>query len=130
MTDSKDNAKMQTGKRFQVLVSVAALAMSGLTGYALSETASHALASPESFAAIGDGDKRSAAIFTELGNSLFTADPTQPMSSLPLIIYEFARSPYPEQQKLAWTGALIVTATVLTLSVSARLLSTPRGRQK
>jgi len=44
-------------------------------------------------------------IFTALGNSLFTADPTQPMSSLPLIIYEFARSPYPEQQKLAWTGA-------------------------
>ena len=48
-------------------------------------------------------------IFTALGNSLFSADPTQPMSSLPLIIYEFARSPYPEQQKLAWTGALIVT---------------------
>ena len=49
-------------------------------------------------------------IFTALGNSLFTADPRRPMSSLPLIIYEFARSPYAEQQKLAWTGALIVTA--------------------
>ena len=53
-------------------------------------------------------------IFTALGNSLFTADPTRPMSSLPLIIYEFARSPYAEQQKLAWTGALIVTLAVLT----------------
>jgi phosphate transport system permease protein len=65
-------------------------------------------------------------IFTALGNSLFTLDPRGPMSSLPLIIYEFARSPYPEQQKLAWTGALIVTAAVLTLSIVARVLSTSR----
>jgi hypothetical protein len=61
---------MKSAMRFQVLVSVAALAMSLLTGYALSETASHALASPESFAAIGDADQRSAAIFTELGKVL------------------------------------------------------------
>jgi phosphate transport system permease protein len=69
-------------------------------------------------------------IFTALGNSLFTADPTQPMSSLPLIIYEFARSPYPEQQKLAWTGALIVTFAVLSLSVAARALSASRSGEK
>jgi phosphate transport system permease protein len=62
-------------------------------------------------------------IFTALGNSLFEADPRGPMSSLPLVIYEFARSPYPEQQKLAWTGALLVTAAVLTLSILARVLS-------
>ena len=66
-------------------------------------------------------------IFTALGNSLFNADPTQPMSSLPLIIYEFARSPYAEQQKLAWTGALIVTLAVLTLSIVARVLSASRA---
>ena len=65
-------------------------------------------------------------IFTALGNSLFSADVTQPMSSLPLIIYEFARSPYAEQQKLAWTGALIVTAAVLTLSIAARILAAPK----
>ncbi|HKN08230.1 MAG TPA: phosphate ABC transporter permease PstA [Pseudomonadota bacterium] len=62
-------------------------------------------------------------IFTALGNSLFTLDPRGPMSSLPLIIYEFARSPYPEQQKLAWTGALILTFAVLALSIMARVLS-------
>ena len=56
-------------------------------------------------------------IFTALGNSLFTLDPRGPMSSLPLIIYEFARSPYAEQQKLAWTGALILTFAVLALSI-------------
>jgi len=69
-------------------------------------------------------------IFTALGNSLFVADPRGPMSSLPLIIYEFARSPYPEQQKLAWTGALIVTLAVLTLSITARVLSASRGADK
>jgi phosphate transport system permease protein len=69
-------------------------------------------------------------IFTALGNSLFTADPTQPMSSLPLIIYEFARSPYPEQQKLAWTGALIVTFAVLSLSIAARTLSASRSGER
>jgi phosphate transport system permease protein len=69
-------------------------------------------------------------IFTALGNSLFTADPTGPMSSLPLIIYEFARSPYPEQQRLAWTGALIVTLAVLSLSVFARVMSSSRGSSR
>lgn len=62
-------------------------------------------------------------IFTALGNSLFTLDPRGPMSSLPLIIYEFARSPYAEQQKLAWTGALVLTFAVLALSIMARALS-------
>ena len=62
-------------------------------------------------------------IFTALGNSLFSLDPRGPMSSLPLIIYEFARSPYAEQQKLAWTGALILTFAVLALSITARALS-------
>lgn len=62
-------------------------------------------------------------IFTALGNSLFSLDPRGPMSSLPLIIYEFARSPYAEQQKLAWTGALLLTFSVLALSIGARVLS-------
>jgi phosphate transport system permease protein len=62
-------------------------------------------------------------IFTALGNSLFAADPRGPMSALPLIIYEFARSPYAEQQKLAWTGALILTFAVLALSILARIFS-------
>jgi hypothetical protein len=61
---------MQSGMRFQILVPVAALATSLLTGYAISETASHTLAGPEHFAAIADADQRSAAIFTELGKVL------------------------------------------------------------
>jgi hypothetical protein len=61
---------MKSEMRFQMQVSVATLAMSLLTGYAFSETAPQTLASPESFAAIGDVDKRSAAIFTEFGKVL------------------------------------------------------------
>jgi hypothetical protein len=61
---------MKSETRFQVVVSVAALAISMLTGYAFSETASQTLNAPESFAAIGDVNQRSAAIFTELGKVL------------------------------------------------------------
>ncbi len=67
---ARGNATMKSGMRFQILVSVAALAMSMLAGYAASETAPHTLASPESFAAISDTNARSAAMFTELGKVL------------------------------------------------------------
>ena len=60
-------------------------------------------------------------IFTALGNSLFTVDPRGPMSALPLIIYEFARSPYAEQQSSPGHGALILTFAVLGLSIMARV---------
>jgi hypothetical protein len=61
---------MKSETRLQILVPAAALAMSMLTGYAASQTASNTLASPESFVAIADTDARSAAIFTELGKVL------------------------------------------------------------
>ena len=61
---------MKSETRFQILVPAAALAMSMLSGYAASQTASNTLASPESFVAIADTDARSAAIFTELGKVL------------------------------------------------------------
>src|SRR6266481_9647790 len=61
---------MKSERRFQLLVSVAALAISMITGYAVSETAPSALASPESFASVADTDARSAAMFTELGKVL------------------------------------------------------------
>lgn len=61
---------MKSETRFQILVSVAALGLSGLTGYAASQPASNTLASPESFVSIADTDARSAAIFNELGKVL------------------------------------------------------------
>jgi hypothetical protein len=56
--------------RSRILVSVTALGLSMLTGYAASQTASDMLASPDSFVSIADTDARSAAIFTELGKVL------------------------------------------------------------
>src|SRR5688500_5445852 len=61
---------MKSELRFQLLVSVAVVAMSMFAGYAVSETAPQTLASPESFASIADTDQRSAAMFTELGKVL------------------------------------------------------------
>src|SRR3981189_2107505 len=61
---------MKSELRLQLLVSAAALALSMLTGYAVSETAPRGLANPDSFASIADTEARSAALFTELGRVL------------------------------------------------------------
>jgi len=65
-------------------------------------------------------------LFTGLNNQFFSLDLSAPMASLPVVIFQFALSPYKEWQQLAWTGALIVTFTVLALSIIARTLSASR----
>ena len=61
-------------------------------------------------------------LFTALGNSGWNWDMTKPMASLPAVIYTFATGPYEDQHTLAWAGALLITATVLTLSIAARII--------
>ncbi|MCX5513570.1 phosphate ABC transporter permease PtsA [Kaistia algarum] len=65
-------------------------------------------------------------LFTALNNQFFSTNPNAPMSSLPVTIFQFALSPYPEWQKLAWTGALLITFTVLALNIVARTFLSPR----
>jgi phosphate transport system permease protein len=65
-------------------------------------------------------------LFTALNNQFFSANLTAPMSSLPAVIFQFALSPYKDWQKLAWTGALIITLSVLALSIVARALAGSR----
>jgi len=65
-------------------------------------------------------------LFTALNNQFFSVNMNQPMPSLPVVIFQFALSPYEEWQKLAWTGALLITVTVLALSVIARSLTSAR----
>ena len=65
-------------------------------------------------------------LFTALNNQFWSTNMNAPMASLPVVIFQFALSPYAEWQQLAWTGALIITLAVLTLSISARVLSAPR----
>jgi phosphate transport system permease protein len=61
-------------------------------------------------------------LFTALNNQFWSTNIFAPMPSLPVVIFQFALSPYEDWQRLAWTGALLITAAVLTLSVVARLL--------
>jgi phosphate transport system permease protein len=65
-------------------------------------------------------------LFTALNNQFWSADLNTPMASLPVVIFQFALSPYQEWQQLAWTGALIITLAVLALSIVARALAAPR----
>jgi phosphate transport system permease protein len=65
-------------------------------------------------------------LFTALNNQFWSTDLNAPMASLPAVIFQFALSPYADWQKLAWTGALIITITVLALSIIARALTGTR----
>jgi len=65
-------------------------------------------------------------LFTALNNQFWSTDLGAPMASLPAVIFQFALSPYADWQRLAWTGALIITVTVLALSIIARALTASR----
>jgi phosphate transport system permease protein len=67
-------------------------------------------------------------LFTALNNQFWSLDLNAPMASLPVVIFQFALSPYADWQKLAWTGALIITLTVLALSIVARALAAASSR--
>jgi phosphate transport system permease protein len=62
-------------------------------------------------------------LFTALNNQFWNANLNQPMANLPVVIFQFATSPYKNWQSLAWAGALLITLFVLFLSVIARLIS-------
>ncbi len=61
-------------------------------------------------------------LFTALNNQFWSRDLNAPMANLPVDIYLFAQSPYPEWQQLAWSGALLITLTILALSIFARIV--------
>jgi len=61
-------------------------------------------------------------LFTSLNNQFWSTNLNAPVASLPVVIFQFALSPYKDWQSLAWTGALIITLAVLALSITARSL--------
>ena len=61
-------------------------------------------------------------LFTALNNQFWSADMNAPMANLPVVIFQFAMSPYADWQHLAWGGALLITFTVLGLNILARVL--------
>jgi len=66
-------------------------------------------------------------LFTALNNQFLSTNLNAPMASLPAVIFQYALSPYNDWHQLAWAGALLVTATVLALSIFARLLEKKRN---
>jgi phosphate transport system permease protein len=65
-------------------------------------------------------------LFTSLNNQFWSTNLNAPMASLPVVIFQYALSPYEDWQRLAWTGALLITAAVLTLSILARWFGSSR----
>jgi len=61
-------------------------------------------------------------LFTALNDQFWSTKLTAPMANLPVVIFQFALSPYPDWQQLAWAGALIITVTILILSIAARII--------
>jgi phosphate transport system permease protein len=61
-------------------------------------------------------------LFTSLNNQFWSSDMDGPMANLPVVIFQFAMSPYEDWQHLAWAGALLITISVLALNILARVL--------
>ena len=68
-------------------------------------------------------------LFTSLNNQFWSTNLNAPMANLPVVIFQFALSPYADWQKLAWAGALLITLTVLALSIIARVLAAVSRKQ-
>jgi phosphate transport system permease protein len=67
-------------------------------------------------------------LFTALNNQFFSLNPLKPTANLPVVIFNYALSPYDDWRQLAWTGALLIAATVLTVTVVARILAQEQKR--
>jgi phosphate transport system permease protein len=61
-------------------------------------------------------------LFTALNNQFWSLNMNQPMANLPMVIFQFAMSPYPDWHRLAWGGAILITLGVLGLNILARVL--------
>ena len=61
-------------------------------------------------------------LFTALNNQFWSANLNKPMANLPVVIFQFAMSPYKDWHDLAWAGALLITFGVLGFTILARLL--------
>jgi phosphate transport system permease protein len=61
-------------------------------------------------------------LFTALNNQFWSADLSQPLANVPVVIFQFAMSPYDEWHSLAWAGAFVLTSFVLILNLMVRLV--------
>ena len=69
-------------------------------------------------------------LFTALNNQFFSTDMSKPMANLPVVIFQFAMSPYDNWVRLAWGGALLITLAVLALNIVARVYFRDKSSQR
>jgi phosphate transport system permease protein len=62
-------------------------------------------------------------LFTALNNQFWSSDLGQPLANVPVVIFQYAMSPYDDWHQLAWAGAFVLTAFVLGLNVAVRLIA-------
>jgi phosphate transport system permease protein len=67
-------------------------------------------------------------LFTALNNQFWSSSLNKPIANLPVVIFQFAMSPYDDWQHLAWAGALIITLSILVLNIVARVFLRPQKR--
>lgn len=67
-------------------------------------------------------------LFTALNNQFWSADMNEPMANLPVVIFQFAMSPFENWVSLAWAGAMLITFSVLALNIFARALFDQRQK--
>jgi len=61
-------------------------------------------------------------LFTALNNQFWSSDMNKPMANLPVVIFQFAMSPYDDWHRLAWGGAALITLLVLGINIAARAI--------
>ncbi|PWC44806.1 phosphate ABC transporter permease PstA [Azospirillum sp. TSO22-1] len=69
-------------------------------------------------------------LFTALNNQFWSTDMNAPMANLPVVIFQYAMSPYEEWQRLAWGGALMITLAILILNIGARTFAALSTKSK
>jgi phosphate transport system permease protein len=69
-------------------------------------------------------------LFTALNNQFWSLDLRHPVANLPVVIFQFAMSPYPGWQQLAWTGALIAVSAVLCINLLSRFILAKKSKMK
>ncbi len=67
-------------------------------------------------------------LFTALNNQFWSTNLNAPLANLPVVIFQFAMSPYEDWRNLAWGGALLITTAVLVLNIAARLSAKQKAR--
>jgi phosphate transport system permease protein len=69
-------------------------------------------------------------LFTALNNQFYSTDLNKPMANLPVVIFQFAMSPYDNWQSLAWSGAALITVAVVIINMATRLIFTEKTVQR